>query len=799
MPRTTSFHPGRGPYITQSFRTRQATSTAPVVTPPPAPVTPLSAALDLAEQSVVFTLQADWDRDGYNNALADLAGACSSVTVEISATGDLPIEAGLVEGFASSQLTAVLDGTLSDGSTQAADAFAPYRTDSALYGKALLTAPVTCSMGLNTDSGPSLVQQFTGQVRTIRVDSGTRSAELIAADPAELLREAITLPAYSIDRTTVALNQNWFGVRSQAIIDYVLRQNGIYASPPPHPQAQISCTGHGWLAAEIGLSGIVTSTQWASTVATFIEDDAWWVPGPFNMLAVRGVYNSNNTSFQSIAAREQFRPAAGTGIGMAAWVYVGNDMNLPAAGGIPNFLTLRPLRDSSFQYLMYFDTTGALTGSVQGTTSFAFVNPSTAPAQWQYVALHFQHNVGGTTTIRFRQNGITSSGSGATPGFSAAVAPFCMANIFSGSVSWSNFQVWYDFNPPSGAWPGEVHTTQVSGIDPGLNLMTTVPDVVNADSWTVIKDTAAAEYGLAGFDQSGKFYFKSRDHATDPTSIEKTATADTSLLALSTTNSIDSVRNLITTETVTGYSDRSKTSDHSTLIVEAKAPGDFDSGALKTTVWAVPMEYSALPLDFGLSSIQNIPQLSTATWNDDVLNGYAIVSAESNYVDEVGVPDGTGGPVVAFIMAGQRLGWLVVYNNISNTIRFSTVGGTTPALRVQGYKVTPDPSVINTVSDLSSMGIYGTRTLALPASPYRQLVAPMEAVASSLLSELKIPVPVLDQITINGDPRLSIGDTIQLVDPNTNGSMLASIVKISRKLAGGQLTDTLSVRPVFPP
>jgi hypothetical protein len=746
-------------------------------------MTPLGVALDSADQTIVTDLYADWDRTGNTHPLAYLTDACSDLTIDRSATGDLPIEAGLVEGYASAQLTAVLDGTFSDGVTQAVDALAPYRSDSALYQMALLNAPLTCDMGANTDQGPQLVPQFTGQVRSIRVDSAQRSAEIIAADPAERLRAPITLPAYGIYEITLNSQTNKLAVRTQAIIDFVLRKNGIYASPPAHPQAQISCTGHGWLAAETGVGG----ANFGALVA--ITDDAWWVPGPFGMLAVRGIFGANSNFPQVFSAREQYSPAAGSGIGMAAWVRVGNDLGLPIIQ--QRLFSLRPCVDTSYQISMDFIGDGRLTGVIEGpTTSFAFAQPISTPTQWMYVALHFQHIAGGTTKITFRQNGVSTSGTNTTPVMNAAVAPFLTAAANLSCLDWSNFHVWYDPNPPVGAWPGEIHTSQAS-VDAGLNLMPILPDVANADSWTVIKDAAAAEYGLVGFDELGQFFFKSRDHATDPTSVEKTVTADTSLLTLAATNSIDSVRNVITTDTTATYLNFG-------VSFQATDINEFDS-QVGTTVFAVPLDYGMI--------VERPPQIlvakTTASWdflmsNNGSVEGYVAVRADSPTTEV------TSGITVIYFAAADRLGWIVVYNTSGFAVQFATTTGN-PALGVMGF--TPnkgfDANLTSTVfqqfSDAGSVGVYGQRLLQIPSSPYRQLQAPLEAVAHTLLSELSMPIPVLDQITINGDPRLKLGDTVKLVDPLTNGTILASVVQITRKLSGGQLMDTLSVRPVSPP
>lgn len=790
MPRSSRYlGPGRGPAAPQRFRSPRATGITPVVTPPPVPPSPYATALAAPEQTVVYSLLADWDRTGYSHPLADLTTAVSELTIDQSATGDLPLEAGLVEGYASAQLTAVLDGTFADDITQAADALAPYRPDAALYQAAVLNAPMTCDIGLATDAGPETFTQFTGQVRSIRVDSASRAVEIIASDPVDQLRAPITLPVHGIYETVITATSNHMAIRPQAIIDYVLRRNGIYASPPAHPQAQISCTGHGWCAAEVGVGG----SNFGVLTGGLPSVTSPWTSGPFGMLAVRGYFGFSQFP-QTFSAREQYSPTAGNGIGIAAWVRVGNDLGLPATQ--QRLFSLRPCVDTSYQISMDFNGIGHLVGSIEGpSTSFAFAQAISTPAAWMYCGLHFKHNVGGTTTITFLQNGFISAGTNTTPVMNAAVAPFLIATASFGCLDWSNFHVWYDPDPPVGFWPGQIHTSEAD-IDPGLNLMTILPDVVNEDSWTVIKDAAAAEYGLVGFDRFGRFFFKSRDHATNPQSIEKTVTADTSLLTVATTNSIDSVRNVITTETTAVYQNFG-------VVFQATDVNEFNC-QVGTTVFAVPLNYGETVYTSGAA--QSLGALPTSIWDSAInpsgrLQGYVAVRADSPSTEV------TSGITVLCLTAGDRLAWVVVYNTSGFAIQFATTTGNA-ALGFLGYSPgagifgpTDDltKTVNQVISDAGSVSTYGSRALQIEASPYRQLQSQLETIAQTLLAELSVPVPVLDQLTINGDAELNLGDTVKVVDPQTNGTILASVVAITRRFSGGQLMDTLSVRPVSPP
>lgn len=764
------FQPGHGPRRPAPLRSPKSTVTGVGATPDPS--TPLSRAADAADQTPLLSLRADWGRDGYLNPLADLSDAADDVSINRAATGDLPTEVSLVEGYVSAELTATLGGTLADDVTDTLDALAPYRADSPLYQMPLLGVPVTCDMGLATDQGPQTVRQFTGQVRSLRPSSSGRTVELAALDPADLLRAPITLPAYAQNLAEVLTSNHKFEASTQSVIDYVLRKNGIYASPPSHPQAQISCTGHGWLAAEAGRNAVPRG------FAAVIPDDSWWVDdGPFGMQAVRGFW-VGSSAYQEFFARERFTPVGGTGIGIAAWMRIGNDMGVPA-GYKTMFQTFPLIDNAAFRFEVGVDAGGQLWGAI-GTPSGlpGLARQVTTSTAWRYCGAHFQLNTDGTTTIRLRVDGTTTSGTLTTPGMTSGPLPFLQVTAWLIGADWSNFQVWYDPAPPSGDWPGEVHTSQAD-LDPGYNRMTNMPDVVNADSLTVIKDAAAAEFGLVGFDQTGRFYFRSRSSSTTPGTVERTITADTSLLDFGLQESTDSVRNVVTIEATASYLTLPS------VIAESQDVTQFQSAS---GVWTYDV-----PLTFGAigTTTAVLTQILSANWTSTSF-GYVAVRADLPGTEI------TSGVTVVVVMAADRLAKMAVYNYSGFPVRFATTSGS-PAMRIPGWGLAAKPTVLAQVKSNGSIATYGQRTLPIAASPYRQLLAPLTDVAAGMLAELSNPLPVIDQIPVNGDPGVGIGDTVRLVDPQGNGSLRANVVQITRKLSGGVLSDALTVRAVNPP
>lgn len=751
------------------------------VDPASTPEDPFPAAVIAAVRRPVWSFRADWDRDGYNSPLADLTDIVESLTINRSAVGDLPEEASLIEGTTIAEATVTLTGRFGD--TTIFETLAPYRSDSPLYRTDVITTPVTVDLGFITREGPTLLPQLVGNIRTVKPGSGSRTVQIDMLDPAEQLRAPITLPTYGIDRSWYLAGNHKFFVNSQAVIDYVLRKNGIYSSVGTHPYAQISCTGHGWLAAETGRSSIPQGA------ADPIDDDTWWIQGPFDMLAVRGIWTQSTVidqfPYQNFFAREPYAPVEGNGFGMGCWVRCGNDMtDLP--GGTNRFLfAVIPLTDSDeFFYFLGMSSDGRLRGGhvLNGVTTVVTTIVNT-PNQWMYFGIHFQHLPSGVTRMRHRVNGATFFADLTTPsGFASPYVPFLRVVSYM-YRDWSNFQLWYDHNPPVGAWPGETPIDEAD-IDVGLNNLTHLPDVVNRDSWELISEVTAAEYGLCGFTEEGRFFFQARDAATVAvTTVEEDITADRNLIDLVTQTSADSVRNVVTTETSAGFM------DFQNVVFESDSATQFDT-ATGTTVFEVELPYGVVA-----HSTQALPQILNANWDATDLWGYVAVDYYHPTV-EIPLADDLS---VTFTMTGDRRGTLTVRNNTIYRVRLATTTGE-PALRVQGWKLEPTPVALEYQGRQGSVDVFGPRLFAIGASPWRQLLASMRPVALRLLAQLAYPVPVIDQITAVGNPLRKVGDTIRLTDPGGHGDIKTTLVKLTRRVSSSEgLVDTLTVRPVGPP
>src|SRR5690606_22029642 len=107
---------------------------------------------------------------------------------------------------------------------------------------------------------------------------------------------------------------------------------------------------------------------------------------------------------------------------------------------------------------------------------------------------------------------------------------------------------------------------------------------------------------------------------------------------------------------------------------------------------------------------------------------------------------------------------LEFWNGFDEPMRFAGGRDNTPALRIAGTAIKAFPNVVMTSEDPDSVAKYGPRNLKLSGDWVQERLRISE-VDEFLKSRTVEPIPATDAITIAGDPRLQLGDTIEIKDP----------------------------------
>jgi hypothetical protein len=745
------------------------------------------------ERTPVTKVLVDWDGNGnYTDSYDDLTSRVESVTIDRQLATDLPDEVSRVAGYSAADLTVTLSGDPTTEITNAASYFSPFNTSSPLYGKRRRWRNVQVQMGFGT----TFLTVFTGKTTGLTVDSASRTATLTAVDNAETMRGTVDLPmivaddrAYSNPVTgTIAVRP---GLDGAWVVDYIARRCGYFASPPARTNCVFLATMSGSAWAEVG------TTIWAedpngipvvSTAGKFISGIGAAVPGGTPNLQYKPTSTlSTNNNGELLLEGWVLLPSTAV-YGLASMV---NASVFTGSNGV-GLLT-----DASNHLVVAYRRTN---GGAIATYNTGVVVPAN---QWSYVAAHV-YFTSTNITIHARvnsTNATTTIASSSVTGQPALTFVYlARAEDGAGLVQFSqggHFEAWQLSNPgtTTSAPTWNDSYTGNSVIQTSLNELTaTVPSTASA--WEQIQLIAAAELATAGFDELGNYFYYPRDRwtAAPYTTSQRTINASDSLTAIATSENTDQIR------------------DH--VRIDA-SPLGLNAAAW---VWAAAAAIS-------------VPASGSTTITADTGSPVYNLSTSIRYASSSGMSgqsqyrantasNGSGTAVsnltfAVTVAAGQLVTITITNPNAFVVYLVSGSGFTdpagTPSLALWGQPVTPiqaqqpDTTANYTVaaagqlvdvSDAMSIAQHGDQLLDLTGNPWHQDVTSLKSLANDLLARLKDPPPMLDGLTIIGDPRLQLGDRVTVVAPalGLNGDFF--LTGITSTFDSSGYTQALTVRAI---
>lgn len=774
----------------------------------------LATAVEASERYIVHKLEVDWNRNGaYGHALSDLTSVVRSLGISRDINGSLPAETTIVEGFMAAQMNITLGGKRPGDSDHIARLLSPWNASAPLFGDGRLSTPVRAWIGHRVASGSeTLVKQFTGVISDFSVDSRNQTVSLICLDRADTLRAPIDLPLWALERgDALDPRANW-RINSQWVIDYILRKNGLYMSPPAHSRAIYAATMHGSMIPEVGHMGFIDTSSGRGIVTS---ETPVYIPGrPGWGLGYGGM---NGQMFASAYARGQggFEARSGNQISFQAQINFNHLTVHAASTGLWTAYSSghqsTPLAFGTCIINRVLSTGQLQTEFRNGPTIFLTVlGPIIAPGSgWQNVWTEITFGSPlSNSTIRFP--GVTQtidlSGldvSGSFPNsyiwpFPAilALAPFPMHDVqICNSTGLAPGSTLYDPN----TWVPQV------SLDPGLNNVSGLPLRRGVDSWNLLKEVVEAEFGVVGFDEDGVFFFKNRDTVRRQNlGVEKVLTEDKLITDIGLSERTGSVRNTIAAKIsprlVTPWVNSSgsngqwdvvyKLADANAIVVP---PG--------SSAYTVQLDTPAIVREFRTVDTNQMP---AADWPPEVILSTPQYSAvrQHDLVEQTGV-------VLSIVTLPPNYGYdrisLQVFNPGLYPIVFASTNGD-PALWVVGRKFDVSNESQFSVQRDSSIARYGSRVLEIPDSDWRQQEFSIGVVARSLLKDLRAPVPTIQRLVAVGDCRLQLQDTTTVRDTTVlGGTVYTTVTSVQRQLTAdastgaAKLTDSLGVRPFAAP
>lgn len=808
-------------------------------------------------RSIRARVLVDWNGNGnYDSLVGVLDSWVQSVSTERALKGSAPEEILLVEGSSAAEMSVVLSGNYQG--MNLTSVFSRYNRLSPLYGRRTVGASIKYSLFVDTPLGEAEYPQFVGEIRTITPDRGENTVEITALDKVENLRRPVYLPQWAM----YGLAASWGETDSQVawshgIIDLCLRNCDVSPSPKrPTTRTEMQVPDDSLDGVQFFLPGngtYVPAVGWVDNPRAMafpnrgkamyepngaihpdVEDEA--IPP----LGLKGVNPANfNPSLpgQNISPRYEgtlrYWCANRDRIPPNGTHWIGFRINDPQQAHdigpsllnqsnalfqvmVPNSRYLMVLLNSQGQ-IVVTRTNWISANQYESISSAPVTIPTNEGPVEVFVALDQTTQSGSKIYIKVGSNsngGWQTFGSPPTPN---ANPYFGHTNIL-GRVQVGQLLDMSDIaygarNLYNTSFSNQDNLWRTAGsaavLDRGLNRLSHIPSNSTAEAWQVITDVAAAEFGSVMWDEKGVFRFWNQETLVSKQQTPvRTLTIDYAE-SLALTDTLDSVRNVFIIEA------QKRRAVDTNSVYSSDDESEFETPARTTSRTTVWVEDVVSPLTFmlGRYGSQERPAGNTtqpAQFLDELSHGYVLQGYFPANYGGYGYPEGWFewnaqiAPVDAVAYFNHE-GQLVVriWNGNNVPIRFSKglVGNANddaPALNIGGTRVEDYPSQKFTIRNQSSISRYGEKTLELSGEWYQDTYTTSNMIGT-LMTRTADPIPVSDSITVPGDPRLQLGDTVILQDAEGFGiDIPAQIIGISRDFSDGGLKDTLTIEVLRP-
>jgi hypothetical protein len=816
-----------------------------------------------AERSFRARLRVDWNQDGnYTHPLSNMDRFVNSVETDRGLTGSAPEELLLIEGSAAAEMTVQLSGDYSG--RQLSAIFSPYNSFSPLYGNPMVGAEVKYELGIETNFGTFWYSQFVGFVRLITPSRADSGVEISCLDRAELLRRPILFPTWAISehKQNCTANVQSQLTNSSWVIDHCLRHCDVSPSPwRPTFRSDINDLDFSFDGTQLfvpGTDSFLPVVGWPNKPSlnryVQIEDtglvafERQGVAHPDNPEPTQLPFNMANTgieteTFQSfwynVADLDSIDPA---GLHFVSFTMILRGQNATDWQDVTNDFSVLMWLNGRFQIIVKTGDSGKIWSEMRqiidddGNTTETgklTTNKLTIPTDRDYCRVNIVWDNNNSTGIRALVT---------LDELTTGIVRYKVGNWWGSDTSdylssFSDGQIliqppWgmQDFSYSTRARGTTLEVGHNAGVparyaaslDTGLQDLTFLPTKRGDDAWSIITEAAGAEFGSVFWDESGHFRFWEYQRMLDlQGTTVRTYTMD-DLNELRITNTIDSVRNIWTIDAKRKVTVFDKIYE-SKSVDEFFTPDGEPDGSKDFTVRIddVVSAYEAL-LTPCTGSEARCGNDDLRLWSDKIEHGYV---AQFNKGDEESPnweeddSEWTNIEVKAFFDPNGDV-TVRVQNDSDWPVRFAvtpttadvndTTGDYTdrpqdpsptaqPALRIAGDHVIDYGNQLLEVKSIPSIVLYREKNLKF-SGDWIQDSVDLTAMQDVLMPRMLKPVPTTDDITVAGDPRIQMGDTIVVDDIYGFGQGIKlQVYGIKRTFSVDDgLTDVLTVEMIQP-
>ena len=760
----------------------------------------LASAIKSGEREPIARLLVDWDRSGdYDDTIDDLSADIVSVQVSREVETDLPAQARLFAGSAVSQATITLkhrDPSL-DPDRHTAWYYSPLNPSSPLSGVERKGAPCTLEVGFVTEAGPEYVTVLVGTVRSLQVHRGGMLATLVIADRAATMRKKVQFPMIVADGEGAALLGQALkrpGLNTTWLADYVARQCGYYASPPPRAGCALSTTLHGSGQPEIGaiqeFHGENGSKPAFAPVPGFTTPARW-------VMAI----NKNGTVGQQYTYLASLSPGLLHTNNGGELLFEGWFRFNTTAVDQPLFIAYDTGAPKPYVSMFWQASTGRLTVTYARSggdsdhasgTSGPIVAPGT---DWHYYGVQ----VGFTSTgvdITIRYDATTTgpftvsstSTTGANNLDTCGVGRGKVGLFAEGHLSGHIEAVQLTTESTTTTWNDAfIPTAEIRATGSFENRLVATPNITER-GWELLQQIAASEFATCQFTETGMLAYWPRNRWTTAPydTSQATLTPATDLADLETVEAVDQVANRVTIAVLT--------------------PVVLDS----QTVWKLGSRWR---VNAG-QTITKIASLDDPVANIDGSVVYGTGGGSSRYlactelngqglqVSNLGITLTPLSPTTIRIQINNP-GTADAYMAGDEDASATFAGKPYLWIDAQIVLFTNDPGNNSResveASDAASIAAVGMeQILEIPDSEFRQDSDDVQQIADDLIADLADPKPALQDVPIRADPRLQLGDRVTIDDSGPEGLGFTAdfhLSKVDMELDPGEgFTMTVSLR-----
>lgn len=775
---------------------------------------PAEKAILANERQFVINVQVDWNMNGaYDHPLSDLTRFVNTATTDRGLQGTQSEDLRIIQGSSAAELRVELAGEYNG--LLLPSVFSPYQVRSPFWGKDTIGMEVTYEVGILTSAGMVWYPQFVGIVRAITPDRGANTVTLEALDRVELLRRPVEFPAWGMfgEQRTIQNRILAQLVDPQWVVDHCLKETNVCPTPwrpttreefgladddPTGPQLWVSGVGGylpniGWL--DNGNQQTFPDTEGGGPAMYEAQGEPHFAtsgPYPKNIAATQSATDSFLTYWAS--DRTRINPS---GIQVAGFTMItrGSNATYYQTAADHTVMSIN-VGNGIFIYLWVGDSGKVWTQWVNGATTITSPKvtiPTGGSSQRIVVAWDAYRSGGARVWVRAGANV-----SGADWTNTAVIPPGPGArDLLQGQIRTAHRVAYNDmfytatnFGSLSVAgaefWAGRP-ATYGAELDAGLNRLSFLPTRRGTDAWEIISNIASAEFAAVFWTEDGVFRFWNQDRLQALKSVvAKTVTLD-EVSGLRITNHLDSIRNIWSLVNATKMT-------YTLVAIDAQNSNEFYVPGNTRRVFTINVDDVISP------NPGFVPRFSTTgtfpAWDEDVTYGYVAQWFNGSvWAEDNGKVSGV--EVNAYLNHKGEI-QIEIWNGYAEPVRLSTNDGS-GALRINSTRIVEDEPSTVSFKNLGSIDKYGGRNIAL-AGDWHQEYTNLLGLVSGMLNKTIVPNPVTESITMAGDPRVQLADTIRINDIDGFGERFdVQVYGITRTWSlNGGLSDTYTVELVRP-